>query len=278
MSESRPQSIDFNPNFILSEDLLQTSRLQMRVFTENPIDGVTWHAGYSDPYLVINFRAQLQTFEMEVDGKNSARYLVVPGNFSFVQPGFKMSGFYKGTQMCYASITFPSERLNPRFADGKPKIGLSDPVIRTLAEALYIQRHRNDPDAILYRESITETLIQHLQLIHFQSDSLGDIKPPSLDYLESYVRERLDCKLTVSQLATIVGTSPQTLQRLVNKQFGQSVYEWVTTLRLERSLDLLSHSQMDLAAIAMESGFANQSHWTRLFRRKFGITPGKLRS
>lgn len=278
MPESQPQSIDFDPSFILSEDLLETPRLQMRIFTETPIDGVTWHAGYSDPYLVINFLAQLQTFEMEVDGTNGGRYLVVPGNFSFVQPGFKMDGFYRGTQMCYACITFPSERLNPRFADGKPKIMRLDSAMRSLVEALYVQRHRNDPDAILYRESITEALIQHLQLIHLQSDPSSDTKPPNLDYLESYIRANLDRKLTVSQLATIAATSPQTLQRLVHQEFGQSVYEWVTTLRLERSLDLLRHSQIDLATIAVESGFANQSHWTRLFRRKFGTTPGKVRA
>ena len=249
MPKSQFHSIDFDSSFIISEDLLKTPRLQMRVFTEIPIDGVTWHAGYSDPYLVINLRAQLQTFEIEVDGTNGGRYIVVPGDFSFVQPGFTMGCFYRGNQMCYACITFPSQRLNPRFADGKPKIMHSDPVIRTLAEALHVQRHRNDPDAILYRESITEALIQHLQLIHLQSDSLSDTKPPNLDYLESYVRENLDRKLTVSQLATIAATSSQTLQRLVHQEFGQSVYQWVTTLRLERSLDLLRHTQMDLAAI-----------------------------
>lgn len=129
MPKSQFQSIDFDSSFIISEDLLKTPRLQMRVFTEIPIDGVTWHAGYSDPYLVINLRAQLQTFEIEVDGTNGGRYIVVPGDFSFVQPDFTMGCFYRGTQMCYACITFPSQRLNPRFADGKPKIMHSDPVI-----------------------------------------------------------------------------------------------------------------------------------------------------
>ena len=106
MSESSPESVDFNPSFIISEDLLEIPRLQMRVFTENPIDGITWNAGYSDPYLVINFRAQLQTFEMEVDGRNSNRYLIVPGNFSFVQPGFKIGGFYRVPKCVMRALHF----------------------------------------------------------------------------------------------------------------------------------------------------------------------------
>lgn len=266
------------PSFILQEELLETSRLKMKVFTETPVDGLTWHEGYSDPCLVINLKAQLQSFEVAADQGDGYRGPVVPGDFSFLPPHAAFGGHYRGIQMCYACITFPKERLNPRFASGKPKIMHTDPLLRTFAAALYSHRHRQDPDVILYRDSLTEALVNHLQLVHLKSDSLSETQHPNLERLQSYIQENLDQKLTVTELATFAQTTPQSLQRATRKRFGQSVYEWVTTLRLERSLELLRSSSFGLAEIAIISGFAHQSHWTRLFRRQFGITPGKLRS
>lgn len=264
-------------NFIFQENWLEIPSLGVRVVTEAPTDGVAWHAGYSDPYLVVNFRAQLQTFEVAADGASGYKGLVVPGDFSFLPPGSAYGGYYKGTQMCYACITFLTEALNPRFADRKPIIMGTDSLIRAFVEALYAQRHRSDPDVILYRESISEALIQHLQLIHLDLLNSGERQHFRFDRLDSYVRANLDQKLTVAELAQISGTTSQSLQRIVRKQFGQSVYEWVTTLRLEKSLELLRNTQLNLSTIAIESGFASQSHWTRLFRKKFGVTPAKVR-
>jgi AraC-like DNA-binding protein len=264
-------------NFIVQEDWLETTQIQMRVLTEAPTEGLTWHEGYSDPYLVVNFRAQLQAFEVATEGSKGYRGPVCSGDFSFLPPGSTFGGYYVGTQMCYACLTFPTESLNPKFADGKPILMHSDLLIRTLAEALYAQKDRNDPDVILYRESIAEALIQHLQLTHLHSLAAQDRPLANFDRLDSYVQENLDQKLTIAELAQIAGTTPQTLQRLVQKRCGQSVYAWNTTLRLERSLQLLRHTNLALTTIAIESGFAHQSHWTRLFHRHFGVTPGKLR-
>ncbi|MBD2465692.1 helix-turn-helix transcriptional regulator [Oscillatoria sp. FACHB-1407] len=264
-------------SFILQEDWLETVQIQMRVFTEAPVDGLTWYEGYSDPCLVVNFNAQLAAFEVEAAGGKGYKGPIVPGDFSFLPPGSTFGGYYKGAHMRYASITFPAESLNPQFADGKPLIMHSDPLIRGLAEALYSQGYRNDPDVILYRESITNALIQHLRLIHLHPSTLDERQPINFNLLENYVQSKLDQKITIAELASIAGTTSQLLQRIVRKQFNQSVYEWVTTMRLRRSLELLRSSNLNLATIALETGFANQSHWTRLFRRQFGITPGKLR-
>lgn len=266
-----------NQDYVLQEDWLHTARLRVRVVTEAPVDGLEWYEGHSDPFLVVNFRAQLQTFEVAADGASSYRGLVAPGDFSFLPPNSTFGGHYVGSQMCYACISFPTEVLNPRFADGLPVIMRHDPLIRAFAEALYAQRHRSDPDVLLYRESLTESLVHHLQLIHLDPLNFDEDPRFQLERLSSYIRANVDQKLTVAELATLAGTTSQTLQKLVRKQFGQSVYNWVTSLRLERSLELLRHSQLNLATIATECGFAHQSHWTRLFHKKFGVTPARIR-
>ena len=273
------RSQDTEPDFryILQTDLLETPELTIKVVTENPVDGIDYQESYSDPCLVVNFGAQLDTFEVVGSIANGYKGAVIPGDFSFLPPGSILEGQYQGNYLCYAYIMFSQERLNPRLIE-KMLIMQSDPLIKRFAQALYSQAHRNDPDIILYRDSMSEALIQHLQLIHLNTDKADFKQKPNLDRLKNYILANLNRKLTVTELAKLEETTAQSLQKAVRTEYGQSVYEWVTTLRLERSLELLRGTSLNLATIAVDCGFANQSHWTRLFRRQFGITPGKLRS
>jgi AraC family transcriptional regulator len=46
------------------------------------------------------------------------------------------------------------------------------------------------------------------------------------------------------------------------------------TLRLERARRLLDATDVALSDVALRAGFADQAHFTRLFKRQFGVTPG----
>lgn len=270
------QSAEPNFDFVLETDLLETPDFTMKLVTEAPHDGIAYRESYSNPCLVINFGAQLSTFEVVGNGKHGYQGAVIPGDFSFLPPASVLEGYYRGDRLSYAYLMFPQARLNLQSAE-KVLIMQSDPLLQKFAQALYSQRHRHDPDIILYRESMSEALIRHLQLVHL--DATSDFRAkPNLDRLKNYIRINLNRQLTVAELAKLEETTAQSLQKAVRTQYGQSVYQWVTTLRLERSLELLRNTSLNLATIAVDCGFANQSHWTRLFRRQFGITPGKLRS
>ncbi len=271
------QNAEPDLNFVLQTDLLETPDFTMKMVKEAPIDGITYRESYSNPCLIINFGAQLSTFEVVGDGRNGYQGAVIPGDFSFLPPSTVLEGYYQGDRLCYAYIMFPQKRLNPQYAE-KMLIMQSDPLIQKFIQALYSQRHRHDPDIVLYRESMSEALIQHLQLVHLDNPVSDFHSKPNLDRLKNYIWANLNRKITVTELAKLEETTTQSLQKAVRTEYGQSVYEWVTTLRLERSLELLRGTSLNLATIAIDCGFANQSHWTRLFRRRFGITPGKFRS
>ena len=230
------QGAEPDSNFVLQTDLLETPDFTMKLVTEAPIDGVSYRESYSDPCLIINFGARLSTFEVVGNTKNGYQGTVIPGDFSFLPPSAVLEGYYRGDRLCYAYMMFPQARLNLQSAE-KMLIMQSDPLIQKFAQALYSQRHRQDPDIVLYRESMSEALIQHLQLVHL--DATSDFRSkPNLDRLKNYIRANLNRKLTVTELAKLEETTTQSLQKAVRTEYGQSVYQWVTTLRLERSLEL----------------------------------------
>ncbi|SFU70269.1 AraC-type DNA-binding protein [Polaromonas sp. YR568] len=91
------------------------------------------------------------------------------------------------------------------------------------------------------------------------------------------VRDRLAAGLlappTLGEMALMAGLSRFQLLRHFEKAFGVTPHAWLQQQRAERARGLI-RSGASLAAAAASSGYADQSHMTRLFARQFGFTPG----
>ncbi len=70
---------------------------------------------------------------------------------------------------------------------------------------------------------------------------------------------------------------PARLARGFRRSYGESVGERLRRLRLDAARAALERPGSDLADVAQECGFADQSHLTRAFRKAFGVTPGAFR-
>ena len=79
-------------------------------------------------------------------------------------------------------------------------------------------------------------------------------------------------------LAEEAGVHPIHLARVFRRKFGESVAAYARRLRVQRACRLMSEPGRGLAEVALEAGFADQSHLTRDFRRVTGTTPARLRA
>jgi AraC family transcriptional regulator len=95
----------------------------------------------------------------------------------------------------------------------------------------------------------------------------------ALELLHDCYRE----DLTISQIAADVGVHSVYLARTFRRQFGCTPGQFARFRRLERSLALLMGTRLPLADVALASGFADQSHFTRVFTGCFGLPPGEYR-
>jgi AraC family transcriptional regulator len=91
------------------------------------------------------------------------------------------------------------------------------------------------------------------------------------------LRERTPAAPSLTELAGAAGVHPVHLSRAFRQRFGVTVCEYSRNLRLEWAATQLA-GEAPLAQIAVEAGFADQSHFTRMFRRQFGVTPGRYRA
>ncbi len=82
-------------------------------------------------------------------------------------------------------------------------------------------------------------------------------------------------KPSLTDLATVAGSSVWTVSRDFHRSFGITLGRHITQLRLGRALTLLRGGHGRLTSIALASGFCSHSHFTKCFRREFGLCPAR---
>ena len=91
------------------------------------------------------------------------------------------------------------------------------------------------------------------------------------------LRERCADGMRISDVAARVHVHPVHLIRTFREFFRATPGEYVRRCRLERAARLLSDGDETLARVALESGFADQSHFSKAFKREFAVAPGEYR-
>jgi AraC family transcriptional regulator len=102
-------------------------------------------------------------------------------------------------------------------------------------------------------------------------------EPPWLRHVTDAMRAGLKAPLKIGDLALEARVHPVYLARAFRKHYGCSPAEFIRRLRVEAARVALARTEMPLTAVALESGFADQSHLTRQFRRIVGTSPGRYR-
>jgi len=95
--------------------------------------------------------------------------------------------------------------------------------------------------------------------------------------VESYIVGNLDGDLSLKVLAEQAGLSPFHFARLFRNVTGRTPHRYVMERRVEGAVTMLRESAMSLSEVALECGFASQSHFTTVFRQHIGVTPARYR-
>jgi AraC family transcriptional regulator len=92
-----------------------------------------------------------------------------------------------------------------------------------------------------------------------------------------YMNASLDRNVTLGELASLVDMSQYHFLRLFRASSGRTPHRYLVERRVEVAKSLLLRDDVSLAEVAYRVGFADQSHFTRHFRRIVGAPPGQLR-
>jgi AraC family transcriptional regulator len=135
---------------------------------------------------------------------------------------------------------------------------------------------------LLEEDAYSDLVLQGLfiellgEIIRSPGDAMNGA-PGWLHVACSILRESPVGNLSIQDVASEVAVHPSHLAKCFRRFVGQSPGEFARRARLERASHELHHPAKPLKLIAAESGFADQAHFTRAFKRAFGYVPSAAR-
>ena len=81
--------------------------------------------------------------------------------------------------------------------------------------------------------------------------------------------------LTPDEIADLVGLSTRQLERLFQQNLNTSPKRHYMTMRLDKARDLLRQTTLSITEVASACGFKSVSHFSRSYRRAFGVSPSR---
>ncbi len=144
-----------------------------------------------------------------------------------------------------------------------------------LARRVYQEFRQGDDASPLAVEGLLLELLAAIS--RGRAERVPAIPAPWLDETRDRLHADLTARLSLAELAAAAGVHPVTLARAFRRTFGCTVGEYLRRLRIERAADQLATGDQPLAEIALAAGFADQSHFSNVFRRRVGMSPSAYR-
>jgi len=155
-----------------------------------------------------------------------------------------------------------------------------DPTIVRYADAFRCELEADAPNGSLYAEALTIGFALHLLSTYGVRQprlhpSRGKLNPRQLHSVIEFIQSHLGEDISLLTLADQAHVSPSHFAHQFRATVGLPPHQYVLRQRLHRSLRLIKDGRLPLAQIAIETGFHDQPHLTRTFRRLLGTTPAE---
>ncbi len=99
-----------------------------------------------------------------------------------------------------------------------------------------------------------------------------------MNELRELIQDQIDTNISLKEISKELDINPSYVSREFSKHFDQQTFgEYVRTLRIDRAKQLLLDTKYSLTQVAYLTGFSDQSHFTRIFKKHTGENPSEYR-
>jgi|SRR5581483_11115928 len=223
------------------------------------------------------------------NGKTGSK-TIAPGAISLASRGAEDSAWFpQGARRIFLSLEpYIFQRALPEGNPGEDvelvdQWGIEDRKIEYVLRALEADVEAGTPAGGLFGECLLNALAIHL-LRRYGVKPIQDAKARNglprarVNRVLEFVESHLDKEITLAALAEVAGMGPHYFSELFKQSLGISPHQYVLRRRIDCGKKLLHNPSVSVLEAAVRSGFSDQSHFTKLFRRMVGVTPTKYRA
>lgn len=159
----------------------------------------------------------------------------------------------------------------------------ADPTLRALAEALLPALERPGEADALFVEQMSVAIGAHLIARH-RGRQLGAPAAPrplgraAIRRAQEMLMAEGDRRVTIAEVAEALNLPRNRFFEAFRETTGATPYQWLLNQRIDHARRLLRTTDLPLSEVALHCGFADQSHFTRIFSRVEGMPPGRWRA
>ncbi|MES2948554.1 MAG: AraC family transcriptional regulator [Pseudomonadota bacterium] len=156
--------------------------------------------------------------------------------------------------------------------------GIASPMGEMIVRALARDLHDGSPAGALVGDGLIVALVAHLRGIDLGAPKGTGLAPTVCRRVQAHMQEYLAHPVSLAELAGLARMSERHFCRAFRASTGDSPHQYLLRQRVERAKLLLTECHMPLSEVAQSVGFADQSQFTRTFRRHAGVTPASYRA
>ena len=175
------------------------------------------------------------------------------------------------------------ESLRARTIEVKECDQATDARVEYLVRALYANLQEGSPVGSMCTESLVASIgvcIAQRYAAGCPRSSSPNLGMPraKLNRVFAAIEEKIADNISLTELAQTAGMSIFHFAKMFKKSTGQSPYQYVLGRRLEAAKQLLRDPAMSVLEVSVRTGFVDQRHFTKVFRRKIGASPTGYRA
>jgi AraC family transcriptional regulator len=161
--------------------------------------------------------------------------------------------------------------------------GVEDPQIEYILRGLEADLEAGVPGGRLFGDSLLNALAVHLQRSYGvaapkTAKPANGLPRARLNRVMEYIEANLDREIALAALAGMAGMGAHYFAELFKRSVHVSPHQYVLRRRIARARNLLNDPEVTIFEAAVRSGFSDQSHFTKIFRRIVGVTPTAYRA
>lgn len=177
----------------------------------------------------------------------------------------------------FATSLYERMELSPARTEFRTRLQMRDSRFQHLAWALHEELHAGNAGDAVFAESLcTAMLVRLVGDVPSLEGRKKALAPTAAARVVDHIESRLDQRLTLADLATLLDISVPHFKVLFRETFGMPVHRYIVQRRVERAQALLSTGRFSIAQAALEAGFAHQSHMAQWMTRILGVGPSDI--